>query len=485
MKYCLRAAALLLSAALLLAALGGCGIIIIHRGEPPVTTEGSETLPPPPATSGDKPVTPEYREIRDYSADAAGFLASLPTGDYGGKGVIIASTKLSLYTGDDGCRLQTVSSALHDRNRAVSRAMNVSLLFLGAAESELADKLREADDAGLYYADLLTVPASAVAPLATEGLLLNLGSLPFVDTEAAYFSGTSADAFTAGKNTWALAGMASLDADLLPALYFNREPFDENRLDMPYRAVYENTFTWDAFYSLFETLHASDNGLVIAADAQNGTDERFAAAGGRFIARGAENTPTLAVSAADAPLLSAISRLSALPHYVGDGVADAFFGDDRILFYFGTVGGVGRGTSPTRWGLLPLPALTETDAAYPYRSLMPSSASVFVSPKLISGATLTGRLLSALNAASYGVLLTAEAAGRSDADFRDLDSAYMLVQIGFGAVYDFTAGLGANDSMLTELARGLVRRSVAGEDLRTLLKEQKDAIDALLASFMP
>ena len=485
MKRLCRAAALVLAAALLAALLGGCGIIIIHRGDPPETTGGTETSPLPPETSGDGPVTPQHREIKDYTADAAAFLASVGTADYDGKGVIIASTKASLCSGDD-CRYQTVSAALRERNAAVSRALDISLLFVGADETELADKLREADGAGLYYADLLMLPGAAVAPLANEGLLLNVRSLPFVDTEKEYFNASSVDAFTAGKNVWAIAGMASLDADLLPTLYFNRQPFDEAGLDMPYTAVYESTFTWDTFYATFASLRASDDGLVISADTEGGADAFFAAAGGRFVTRSGENVPTFAVSEADAARIAAVSRLFDLPRYVGGGEEDAFFGDDRIAFYFGTVGsGVGRGTSVTRWGLLPLPALSESDAAHPYRSLLPSSAYVFASPKLISGATLTGRLVSALNAASYGVLLTADAAGRSDADFRDLDSAYTFVEIGFGAVYDFTAGLGANDEMLPILARGLVRRAVAGEDLRALLDEQKSAIDALLASVVP
>ena len=484
MKRLCRAAALMLAAALLAALLGGCGVIIIHHGDPSGTSTETETTPPP-ETSGTGPVTPHHREIKDYAADAAAFLASVGTAKNDGKGVIIASTKVSLCSGDD-CRLQTVSAALHARNDAVSRALDISLLFVGSDETELADKLREADSSGLYYADLLMLPAASVAPLANEGLLLNLRSLPFLNTEAAYFNASSVDAFTAGKNIWAVAGMASLDANLLPALYFNRQPFEEAKLDMPYTAVYEGIFTWDTFYGTFASLRASDDGLVIAADAEDGTDALFAAAGGRYVTRSVENVPTFAVSEADAARIDAVSRLFDLPCYVGSGEADAFFGDDRIAFYFGTAGsGVGRGTSATKWGLLPLPALSESDAMHPYRALMPSSATVFASPKLISSATLTGRLVSALNAASYGVLLTADAEGRSDADFRDLDSAYMFVEIGFGAVYDFTAGLGANDEMLPTLARGLVRRAVAGEDLRTLLDEQKSAIDVLLASFVP
>ncbi|MCQ2423791.1 MAG: hypothetical protein MJ088_02715 [Clostridia bacterium] len=477
-----RAAALLLSALLMLGLLTGCGIIIIHRHGTPETTETAGPGPVGPETTGDKPVTPHHLEIKDYSPDAKAYLASLGTANYDGKGFIVATA------GADGSDSTSLAAAVYSRNKAVEGAFGISLLFIDSDEATLAEKLREADASDLYYADLLDVPAAAVAPLAAEGLLGNLLALPFVHPDAGYFNPTSVDAFTVGETLWAIAGQATLDADLLPALYFNRQTFSDAGLEMPYTAVYDGTFTWDTLFAMTETLRASGAGVNVSVSAEDGADAVFTAAGGRFTTRSAENVPVLGVAAAslDETRISVVRRLLDLPQYVGGGERDAFFEDDQILFLFDTLAaGTGRGTSATKWGLLPMPALTESDAVHPYRSLLPSSAHVYAAPKNNSGATLTGRVLSGLNAASYGVLLTAEAAGRSDRDFRDLDSEYMFVEIGFGAAYDFTSALAANDAVLPGLVRGLVRRSAAGEDLAELLGSDADAINKRLASFVP
>ena len=115
-----------------------------------------------------------------------------------------------------------------------------------------------------------------------------------------------------------------------------------------------------------------------------------------------------------------------------------------------------------------------------YEALLGTEALVFAAPSCLEDITLTGRVISYLNAASYGVLLKEQMEDRVKTALRDDLSRAMFLRIGFSARYDYTAGLLNRSESDARTVLDAVRQATRSVDGFTKLLSARAAIVKLL-----
>lgn len=458
--------ALCVAVSLFLSILSGCGIIVIRPRNPAETSQETTPATLPPVTSSDDPILPgSDRDTKiDYEPIAQNYLKSVSPKKYDNANFIIASTDVSYLKPGSEAESSSISNALYKRNQAVEEEFGVRLLITKNEPADLTEKLQQSLESGRVFADLILTETSSVAALAQEALLTNLRSLMYVDFSRPYYFQSSLEAFTYGYQSWAVSGQASLSPDSLACLLFNRAMFEISDTPLPYSFVQDGTWTWEEYYNGYIALRGY-NTYDAAFDGTDWPSNLVCSAGGKIIESRLGDKPRTALNYSQSPLFEKLSYLTKYgTPFDEDDAHKAFFDEGRILYFFTNLGTLkGQELASTRWGLLPLPKLSETDPTY--SSLANKNASVFAVPAVITDNAMTGRILSALNAASYGVIISADANYRQQETlFRDIDSADMYMKILFSTSFDYSRALGASieglqDTIEAELSPAILQAS--------------------------
>ena len=436
---------ILLSAALLLQ---GCGIIVINDAQS--VTRAPETTEEAPETTAAPPDAPKVQKVdpsAEYEAVSDAYLRRITSAgfQYDGESFFIAAPRTEMLESDDTASLY--SAAIYRRNQRLEEALNIRILPSATDEASFYDLLNASIQADDYFSDLLMIPAYQIGTFALGGVLLNMRSLPLLDLSQPYFFADSVAAATAGNSIYAAAGPASFEETSLSAVYFNRDLFEENGLEIPYRAVYNGTWTWDAFFT-----SCAQTDSINRYAALNGTDPFssyssqyaaellpamvYATSGRPMIRADAGSSPAVNISEEDADVLAAIARLGADPNAHRDtasGVSRFHTGHslyliDRLYLMSWMP------NSRQNWGILPLPKMSEEQE---HITLADPGTLFFAVQKNSGDVEKASVVLSALNAASCGVLSEAYVQYAMNELLRDNDSANMLSIISASRSYDF------------------------------------------------
>ncbi len=440
---------LLLSAALLLS---GCGIIVYSdpTGEDPAVTDDARgAAAPVTSASADFPDKATNR----YAEYAKAYLAQVTkTGaDLGGASVFLAAPRDTCLL--PGGEATAYSAALAARNETVESALNIRLSVSVVDESAYADLVLQSVRADAYYSDLLMLPQKQIGSFATNGILMNLRSIPFLDLTLPYFDADSLAAATAGKASYAVAGAASFEETTLCAVFFNRGMMEEAGLELPYSQVYAGTWTWDSFFSYAASSVTTGVNGPSSYAYQYSKDMLpsavFFSAGGRFTDSSAGSAPTVAYTREDAGLAAVVTRLFTNPlrHTDASSGVSAFHTGGSLFLLDRLYLMSWMPNSAVRWGILPFPKAEEKQSSY--RSLVSDDALFFGTQINTLDTGKTSVLLRALNAASYGVLTEGYVDYAMNTLLRDNDSANMLEILAFSRTYDFAFSFGP---MVSELA---------------------------------
>ncbi len=447
--------------------LQSCSLIIINDptadgSDPTATGDSFETVQPADPTLGYVP--PKVDSDKAHRAYAAAYLKSVADNGYDLNGAtVFISAPYESVMGDDS-QPDVYSRAKYERNKAVEEALGIRIATTLSDAGTLFDALQSSVKADEYFADLILLQQKDIGTFAAANLLFNLRSAPFLDLSQPYFDSASVSAATAGHKTYAVAGPASFEETSLSAVYFNRSMMEWNGLPLPYTSVYNGTWTWDEFFrycAAVSDINGSTDTRVYSYSTQYAApytpSNVFFSCGGTFVNSQAGSTPKIAFSKDNSDEAGVITRLYTDLNRNRDtenGLNQFYTGQSMFLldrlYLMSWIP-----NCEDDWGILPMPKLNEEQKAYV--SLTDESALFFAMQKNTVSAETASVVLSALNAASYGVLTDAYIDLALRDMLRDNDSANMLEIIAHSRTYDFALAFGpANDSLVSATVGGMI-----------------------------
>ena len=452
--------------------LQSCSLIVINNptadGYGPEDTGGDAvTIQPSDQNGADLP--PKVDNEATYRAYANAYLESVKAKGfyYDGATVFLSAPYESIVESDSAS--DVYSKARYERNRAVEKALGVRIAVTETDADSLLDNLQASIRADEYFADLILVQQKDIGTFAAADVLFNLRSAPFLDLSQPYFDAASVEAATAGHKTYAVAGPASFEETSLSAVFFNRDLMERYNLDLPYQSVYNGSWTWDAFFrycAAVSDINGSEGTSLHSFSTQyaakNMPGNVFISCGGKFVDAPLNTTPSVHFSQDDSALAEIITRLYSDPHANKDtsaGVSQFHSGNSLFLLdrlYLMSW----MPNSSQNWGILPMPKYSEEQPDY--ISLTDETSLFFAIQKNTVNAEMASVVLSALNAASYGILTDAYVDLAINDLLRDNDSANMLEIIAHSRTYDFGLAFGPANTALTSATFGGMSDLAAG-----------------------
>ena len=429
-------------------ALSGCTLFSgTPQEKPPKNTE---------STSGeDTVVKSPIDNALFYETVSDAYLESIPREDYNGASFLITAPRTDVLFPDDTALVY--SAKKHERNQRVEDLFELSLTDAIIDENTFPALVRASMQAEEYYSDLLMIPQYQIGAFVANGSLLNLNSLPFLDLSKPYFNADSIEAATVNKAIYAAAGAASFEPATLTAVFLNRDLFTENNLPLPYEKVKDGTWTWDALLALgtaVSEINANSGKSLASYCTEYAADTLasaiFFSAGGKFV-RQNDDAPYIAYSETDRTAASFIEAVFSDKNVLkGTSAVSRFYAGeslfllDRLYLMDWMING------RVNWGIVPLPK--ESESQKDYVSLSDECALFFATPRNNIHAARTAHILSALNAAHYGVINDAYITHTLYHTVRDNDTANMLGIIMNSRTYDFAFSFGRTDETLAKVS---------------------------------
>ncbi|MGM9641746.1 MAG: hypothetical protein ACI3XI_00920 [Eubacteriales bacterium] len=410
------AASLLLVAAMLCTCLCSCGVIIINTGGGTTDGEEATTVTPEstapeqtehpsdettdevstrPSETTEKPDSVTFPTGRQEEAQSRldALVGNIDISDFDIIIVSVSETADVLFPDEDS----VLYTALMERNSMLYEKYGVDIRSYEKATgtddlyAELAAAIKSGDSSS-YYIDLFTVPARSAGRFLAGGMLRDMRSLPFYDTNEGNTAGNvgSARYFDLGDGTDV--------PEYLYSLYFNRTLLGEELSAALFRAGLNGTLS-------FET-------LLTAAKSVEGTHADIASVGGaslmgeisshllgiEYITKNSAGVPSLALTQSEYTaidsLLQTLSGFRFNTIAEGSPSPEELFISGKVPFYLGTLGDIPKlYDKPIEWGLLPLPSGQKLGAVSDQRP-------VICLPVTNTRLEQTGIWLSGFNAAS-------------------------------------------------------------------------------------
>ncbi len=427
-----------LSSALLLS---GCGLVVVNDmsdaqgGTDSAHTE-TESFTVDTPTSFTK-YTPE----EDSAAIGEAYVAALPALTFDGAAFFITSPSFSyLYPDELGT---TVSQLAYTRNQKLEEMYDVSIVTAQSDATTMLEEVKKAVSSGSYYSDFMMVPLYQLGSFKAAGVLFNLRSLPYLDMTKPYFYTESVSASSAGYNTWAIAGQASVEPGDFTAVYVNRDAITDAGMDMPYSLVRDGKWTWDALYTYVAGIDTTYS-VTAQNTASRLPDLIYTAMGGRFVLSGEKLIPIVHFTEdSAAKTIETGRKLLTDPRSITDSSAGATgcFSRGESLFLIDYLYVAPWLTNAScDWGIVPLPKGEEKGT---YRTLVSNTTLLFTIPLNTTNGEMDSILLSAINALSYGTLYDAYVENSMYHVLRDNTSVDMLDRILDTASFDFALAFGS------------------------------------------
>lgn len=342
-------------------------------------TSYTEVTPKPPVT------LPEL----DGSASADKYLSTLPDMDFaqkyfgndndGGVAYFIIATvnDAPVFADADELSGSSVASTLN----AVEAKYNVDIVNLSYTADEFDAKIKESEQTGVYFADLLSLPRDAAKTYGTSKYCKNLSTLPFVSKESPYFINEFSE-LGGELSDFAVMSNASYLSRELQCLYFDASAVS----DEIYSKAIDGQLSWDYIFSL-----ADKTGRGIAQNPHFEDIFRLTS-GARYKNDGKNSVLTASPfqTPADGTLADGLSAAIA--------AATARVSDENPLFVIDTIGNYAKYMeSSTRYGILPLPSY---DGSGTVGFVDPDKVNYFLCPSHTTTAEGAGLIMSALGASA-------------------------------------------------------------------------------------
>lgn len=422
----------------------------------------------------------------DNKVRAEAYLAALPDRDFDGASFIITSPDPYLF---DPSEISYISKSISERNSAVEEKYNVTISAEKADLGTMREESEKSAASGMFYSHVLIMPQTSVPSFATDGLLMNLRSVPMLDMTSTYFNSSSVSAMSFGDATYGIAGAALPASTGLSALFYNKNVADAIGADDLYETAMNGLLTWDKVHECY-TAAASLGYIGAVTDGTGAIDAIYISTGQKYISSAEGTTPQIAVAdysmnaaATEYRTMRAIAKQSG----VAVSMAREAFRTGCVLFTTSKISELDSlNSNGVRLGMLPMPKSVSDGgdvASTPYYHLADGTSEVFTVVADVTDSVMVSLVLSGLNAASYGVVTEALSDYLHATVLPDSRSADIFELMAESAVYDMASSCAPN---YTEIANGtteLVRYIVDTGDFSTYLTAADEANSFLARNF--
>lgn len=145
-----------------------------------------------------------------------------------------------------------INDAVFRRNIAVQEKFDV--VITETADNDSVETVRSCVLADDDSYDVVMIRPNRVVTLASEGLLYDLYSVPYLDMTAPWWNQNAVENLTInGKLFFATGDINIMDNNATWAMMFNKRLFDEYGLDYPYESVKNGSWTLDNYIKIAMT----------------------------------------------------------------------------------------------------------------------------------------------------------------------------------------------------------------------------------------
>ncbi len=159
---------------------------------------------------------------------------------------------------------EVLNDAIVKRNRQVEEELNIKLEMVPLAsgdrsKSTVLQKYVQAQEDVLTFAMQMEAGLSSI--LTTKGMVLNLKDIPTLDLDRSWWNQNANEEYTIYGTQYAAVGdMCLLNLGAPVVVYFSKDLIKNNKLDDPYKLVYDGKWTIDAMKTLAAKAASDVNG---------------------------------------------------------------------------------------------------------------------------------------------------------------------------------------------------------------------------------
>ncbi len=447
-----------------------CSLVVINdgSGEDVSRESGAESIDtgdedaPKDTEAADTTEKKEELKVSETEADKAKKrVEALMDFDFKKQSFIIATTSNMTFAVDGDSYYDRV---LLMRDSMVEEKYNVDIITIYSDAGRISTDLRNAALSDDYFADMISVPAYRIGALASEGLIMNLRSLPFYSVSSQYSDSTVS---AAGNGVYADVGAASADFSKIYGVFFNRDIAEKLGFNLD-KMVSDGEWTWDSLDRISRRA-TEELGIIGQGSAAMGneyTDVVLRSADIRLVDNTLGKPPVISFDSER--LESVVEKMCALIYgnpsaYKPQKTATEadfyqLFASGQLLFAIAPLSEMWTfSTLPVSFGILPIPKYEESQSRY--FSFTAATANLLAVPSENNKPEMTGVILGALNTASYKLLAEEYTTNCLYNYFRDAKALRSMDAVLDSISFDFSYIYASGTKHLADATYGAVRKA--------------------------
>ena len=410
----------------------------------------------------------------------------IPKEDFGGREFVIATTDEAFTDSVENSGI--IGQALFNRNRAIEEKFNIKIKAVPVKDTLLQTQLQSPQNPGAF--DLIYAPMDTISVCGTNGLLMNIYSVPFFGVEKEYTGGNITKALSQNDTAFGVYGNATYDDRNMWCVFYNKDILQELGYTDIYSLVDNGVWTWEKLLEISnEAVSDLDGnkkmskkkdryGYSSLMNTSSFASAVFASFGKTYFSRDDEGffKMDFAETGEDKyfALLKRICLNDKAKFPGNDPGTEAFdaFSEGRLAFFCEKLSlASSLAYIPANWGILPMPKLSEKQDKY--YTLLDGSTHGFAVPQKVSDSALSGKVLDAIYLYDYSFGKEENTVKTAFTYYylRDSTSSKAISVIKEGKVYDaaFAFGAGMPDFSLASygLLRSCLENNVSFDKLYT------------------
>ncbi|MDD4163727.1 MAG: extracellular solute-binding protein [Eubacteriales bacterium] len=380
-----------------------------------------------------------------------------------------------------------VKTAVYERNRLIINKYGINIDTKSVSAGKISEYMKDAETAGMQFADMLCFPGSTTVSLADQGFLLNLLSSPHFDINAEYIDTESAKSITTNNSLYMLYDSTTQYYEQSWVVFYDKKLITDRGLTDPAMLAATGEWTWEKFLFYSETIAekvmnkgSPDLATDIFGFGAYDNDRELPLAmwesGGIPMFKDTYKnevklTDDLTGVKEKLDNLESIYTSKSLYPLAGTNVKKAFL-EGRLAFFIGTLqfsAELTEAMEPTpnsentryqrEWGLLPLPKLNVQQKKF--CSFIDVNAYAISIPSNVSDPQKSITMLNAFCAASGGAIKKAVYDKYVNLFFQNNTSTVLLETVMDTKHFDMAALYGSAMSTVADISTNLIIGAIA------------------------